>query len=350
MKSPAFPSTFLSSALVSRVMFSCLPVATSFGVGQHADALTEPGGQERRDELRQGLVDPAPEAAVDDYDPIALLHGHEFVRGHWQVLLTRDPVHDLLLRRPVGRVEIHREQPAHGADLLRHLVGDRYLLAYPRGRRADLPDLLDHDLVLADLYHAPGPPTRHEGRVWLRVRRDETLIESPYHPPRGHLAYPVGPLVRDHRYVVEEVPHAVRLLPEGRLVVPQYVQLGEEPQHLVEVRPEEAPERIAPLDGRVRPILVHLRLREGHGHELVREHPQRVLAYAVPLELLEHGPPGYHEALRGLRRSRRDDAPGGGLVMPVPRPAHALYEPRDLPGRVELDREVRRADIDAELE
>src|SRR4030042_863274 len=35
LKSPAFPSTFLSSAWVRRVMFSCLPVATSFGDTMH---------------------------------------------------------------------------------------------------------------------------------------------------------------------------------------------------------------------------------------------------------------------------------------------------------------------------
>jgi hypothetical protein len=37
LKSPAFPSTFLISPWVTMVMFSCLPVATSFGEIMHME-------------------------------------------------------------------------------------------------------------------------------------------------------------------------------------------------------------------------------------------------------------------------------------------------------------------------
>src|SRR4030065_655266 len=118
----------------------------------------------------------------------------------------------------------------------------------------------------------------------------------------------------------------------------------------VDLGPRELPEGPAPPHGVEEAARVEEPLRDGGGHDLVREDGPVVRSDDEGFDLPREGAPGDRARLREVVLVRRQDEAVGDLADPVAGPPDPLDEARDLPGAVVLEDEVRRPDVDPELE
>ena len=260
-----------------------------------------------------------------------------------------------------GRVGERRQLARRRADLLAELVGPADALALPErhrpghaGRRrhehavaGDLLDpprrgaeqerlagagLVDHLLVeLADPAAAVDEEDAEQAAVGDRARvRDRELAHA---VARAHQA--AGAIPDDARAQL------------GELV--RRVTAREHVEHVLELRAREVAERIGALDERVQIVDAQL-LVDGDRDDLLREHVERV---ARDHRLLDRA---FAHRARDDRRLEqvgaelREDATLRDGAELVPGAADALQAARDRLRRLDLDHEVDRAHVDAELE
>ena len=259
-------------------------------------------------------------------------------------------------------VVLQRSQLARGgADLLAELERPPDALALPErhgagnpGRRRDehavARDLLDPprrgaeqerltgarlvDHLLVELADAPAPVDEEdaeEAAVGDRpgVRDGETA---------GAFACAHGP--------AGAVPDDAR--PQLRELV-RRVAAGEHVEHVLELRTRELLERIGARDERVQIVDAHLFV-DGDRDDLLRQHVEGV---AWDLRLLDLAAAHRARDDRGLEQvgaELREDAALRDRAQLVPRASDALQAARDRLRRLDLDHEVDRAHVDAELE
>ena len=102
-------------------------------------------------------------------------------------------------------------------------------------------------------------------------------------------------------------------------------------------------------DERVRSSTARV-LHGGHGHDLLGEHVERVARHDGGLDRALAHAPGDHRALEQVGAELGEDAALRGLADAVAGAADALQAARDGLGRLDLQDEVDRAHVDAELE
>ena len=225
-----------------------------------------------------------------------------------------------------GRARSRRDEHAVARDLLD-----------PPGRGAEherlaLARLVDHLLVeLADPAAAVDLEDAEEAAVGDRARvRDRE-------PPRAlaSLDDAGGPVPDDPRPQL------------GELV--RRVAAGEHVEHVLELRPREVGERVGAADELVQVVDRDLVLGADRD-DLLREHVERVagdlrlLDQALPHRLRDDG------RLEQVGAELGEDAALRDVAEVVAGPADALQPARDRLRALDLDHEVDRAHVDAELE
>ena len=284
------------------------------------------------------------------HEPVA--HGRGGARV--QAALARRPLRELGRVQPVGGVAA---EPPHGEPELER--ARRVLAAPERDRRRHALRVLDEDPAALHLGDLPGVRAQQE-HVAGQALGDELLVE------RADLQVGVRhedveePGVGDGaaRGERQEAAAAARVEPVVD-TVPEDPRrdalhlggerVGERPDHGDEVLAREAPVGRRPGEARVEDVQRE-RLGGHRGDDLLGEDVERRLGHPDAVELLLADRADDRGRLEQLLALGDDDPALRDPREPVARPPDALERGRDVAGRLELDDQVERPDVDAELE
>ncbi len=335
---------------------------------------------------RPWLVHPRAEGREDAQPPVADLVAEALDDDR---LVVGDGPRGLGLLVEVGHEVVGR--PLVEAVLLAQLLGHRLGAARPVGPLTGLPDeRADGPPELQGSAGAVAPPERHLGRLARRRRDHDPLVGDLLDAParRAEQEHVARAALVDHLLVELADPGAVgQEHPEqaavgdrapardgdgaGAVAGGQGAAAGTGavpgdagPQALELLRRVAAVEQVedvvqhgvGELGVGCRPpherrqVVDRPRLDGAHGHDLLRQHVERVarvarrLDLAIPHALHDHG--GLDEVAAVLR----EDRAAAGLADVVAGPAHPLQAPGDRARRRDLDHQVDRAHVDAQLE
>ncbi len=265
---------------------------------------------------------------------------------------------ETLRRRSFGQ---RRELARRGADLLAELERPPDALALPerhgtgharRGR--------DQDAVAGDLLDPPRRRAEQERLPRARLVH-HLLVELTDAPAAVHeedaeqTAVGDRPCVRDGQTTraVTRPDRAPGPVPHdawtqlGELV--RRITAGEHVQDVFELGPRELTERIRPRDERVQLVDGDLGIDRDRD-DLLGEHVERIRGDAGLLDLALAHRARHDRALEQIGAELREDAPLRHLAQLVPGATDALETARDGLRRLDLDDEVDRSHVDAELE
>ena len=250
-----------------------------------------------------------------------------------------------------------RERADRGAELLR--AADAVALPERHGARGAGSRGHDH-AVARDLLDPPGGGAEQEGLARPGLV-DHLLVELADAAPVREV-HAVEAAVRDRagvrdRELERAPPGADRVLdaipddarPQlGELL--RGIAAVEHVEHAVEQLARELAERVGAPDRLVKGGHLELVARGGHRDDLLCQHVERVARHDGRLDVAVAHAPRDHRALEQVRAELGEDASARDLAHAVARAADALEPRGDGLGRLDLDHEVDRAHVDAELE
>ena len=292
--------------------------------------------------------------------------------------LARDDAGRLLLLAQ----ELDQVRSSARVEVVVALQGRRVLLDRPARERAD------RLAELARAADAVALPERHRARHTRRRRHDHAVAGDLLDPPRRraeqeHLA---GPRLVDHLLVELADPAPVREVHAEQPAVGDRARVGDRERaralavadrarHAI---PHDPRAQLAELLRRVAPVehvehVLELRARQlrvgvgpehqcvevidrerlgrgGHGDDLLGEHVERVARHDGRLDRALAHALGDDRALEQVGAELREDAPLRRLADVVARAADPLEAGGDRLRRLDLQHEVDRAHVDAELE
>ena len=306
--------------------------------------------------------------------------------------LVAKPLHD---DRPVGRepsgplLLAQERQKVRGGERVEVVVTSQDLRGLAVGQRGQLPRRLAD--ASPELVRAPDPfalPERHRTRDARRGRDEHAVTRDLLDPPGGgaeHERLPLAGLV--HHLLVELADAAASLDLEDAVQAPVgdrarvgdgelagagspaddpadpiphdprsqlgelvgRVAAGEHVEHVLELLARQLGERVG---------TAHEVVQVGHGDLLVRADRDHLLREHVERVARDHGLLDRtlahrlrdDRALEQVGAELREDAPLRDGTQLVPGPPHALQATGDRLWALDLDHEVDRAHVDAELE
>ena len=253
--------------------------------------------------------------------------------------------------------DLGREVAAEFPDRDREVEGPREHFAGPRG---------DGRLMAGSILHIHGGPADPDELVRAPaededVARTQVLDELLAQLPERRAAFRedvVGPLLRD-RPDVRVVDHPGSfLLPEAGLFLVQpdlrehldvRIPGGQVVEHREEVLLREIVERVrSPRE--FERLVDAPALLEGHRHERLGEHVERIVRDLHPIDPVVVGGLRQGRAFHQVPRFEGDHAAGRGLAICMARPSDSLESLRDGLRRADLHDQVDVPNVDAELE
>ena len=321
-------------------------------------------GAERREDAEAPVADLVAEALDDDRAVRREHAGRLLLLAEEDEQVLGGALVELVLRRQAlaGALVVERDQLAAGAaDRLAELVRPADALALPERHQArDAGSGRDEHAVARDLLDPPRRGAEEERLADARLV-DHLLVELADAPAALDEVHAEQPAVRDRPRVGHREP-ARALAPaqetgdpvpgDARAQLGELlgrVAAGEHVEHVLELLAREVAERPGPADEVVELVDRDL-LLGADGDDLLGEHVERVARDARLLDQPLLHAPDDDGRLEQIGPELREDAALGRLVQAMAGAADPLEPAGDRLRRLDLDDQVDRAHVDAELE